>query len=216
MAHLLLGAGAAVDAANVAGAASKGQTAAVRVLLDAHAAVNAAATQGWTALHQAAQNDHAAVAQQLLDAQGNVNAATEFCNTSMYYAAAGGHSKTVRLLLAAPQLTTEAFAGAAAAAAAAGHMELAIMVLEALCARDSPATVAAELQEPALGLGVLGQWEASESAVQEEEARWPAFQEFVIGVAGVTAVHQQVQEAAGNTTSCIEYGTLRSKRRRGG
>lgn len=96
----------------------------------------------------------------------------------MYYAAAGGHSKTVRLLLAAPQLTTEAFAGAAAAAAAAGHMELAIMVLEALCARDSPATVAAEFQEPALGLGVLGQWEASESAVQEEEARWPAFQEI--------------------------------------
>jgi hypothetical protein len=76
------------------------------------------------------------------------------------------------VLLAAPQLTAEALVGAAAAASAAGHRELAVVLLKAQLAQGNPiAVAAAELREPSLGLEVLGLWEAAEGAARQEQAR---------------------------------------------
>jgi ankyrin repeat protein len=178
-------------------AAQQGHTAVVELLLHARAAANAADDSGGTALHQAAWNGHLAVVQVLLDAAAEMNSADAWGRTPVYCAATAGHTLAVQLLLSAPQLTTEAMAGAARAAAAAGHTELAIMVVKALMSRDSSAA-AAELADPPLAAEVLRSWEAAEASVQQQEARWPALQELVIGIAGA---HQQLPTAAAAAAS---------------
>jgi hypothetical protein len=101
----------------------------------------------------------------------------------------------VQLLLAAENLAAEVLAGAAQAAAAAGHTELAIVLLKSVVAQDSPApaTAAAVLIDQSVASGVLELWEAAESAIREEEARWPELQQLVIGIA---RTHQQLQSVA--------------------
>jgi ankyrin repeat protein len=109
----------------------------------------------------AAKVGHTAVVKVLPDAQANINSADDQGRTPVEYAATNGHMQVVLLLLGAPQLATEAIAGAAAAAASAGHAELAIAVLKALMSRDMPAAVAALAGQP-LADAVLRQWEAAE------------------------------------------------------
>jgi hypothetical protein len=88
----------------------------------------------------------------------------------------------LQLLLAAPQVTLEDMTGAAKAAATAGHAELGHVVLRAVTARDM-AAAALLLEEQALAAEVLKQWQAAEANVREQEARWPALQQLMVGVA---------------------------------
>lgn len=123
----------------------------------------------------------------------------------MNLAAAAGHTATAQLLLAAPQLTnTRArtmMAGAAGAAAAAGHTDLAILVFRALLSRDMQAAVqelaARQPGAQALAAEVLSQWQAAEATVTELEARWPALQQLLLGF---SATHKQMQAAAADVS----------------
>lgn len=93
----------------------------MQLLPKAQAAVDAANADGYTALQIAAQHGHAAVVQLLLKAHTSsavVGAQTTLC-----------HAATAAL-----QLTTETMADLARAAAAAGHTEVAVVVLKALVA----------------------------------------------------------------------------------
>jgi hypothetical protein len=100
------------------------------------------------------------------------------------------------LLLASPLLAAQGMAGAAEAAAASGHADLAILVLRSLMARNMPAALAA-LAGQALATEVLGLWqaaeEAAEEAIRESEAKWPAVQELLVSIA---TTHQQLQAAS--------------------
>jgi ankyrin repeat protein len=73
----------------------------VQLLLDAHAAVDAADGEGRTALHHAASNNHTAVVQLLLDAQAAVNAVNGKGSMSLHVAAHKGFATIVQLLLSA-------------------------------------------------------------------------------------------------------------------
>jgi ankyrin repeat protein len=196
---LLCDAQAPVDAADKAGwtalhkAAYGGHAAVVQLLLDAGAAVHLSAANGHTALHSAARKGHTAVVKLLLAAKADVNAAAAGGKTALYLAAEGGHTGVVGFLLAAPQLAIVSMLGAAGAAAAAGHTEPAVLVLQALMSRDG-LTAAAELagQQP-LAAEVLRQWEAAEGLVRQLEARWPALRQLLIGV---LTTHKQLQAAA--------------------
>jgi hypothetical protein len=84
-------------------------------------------------------------------------------------------------------------AGAARAAAKAGHAELAITVLRALKLRDSSAAAAEVVGSQALAAEVLRQWGAAEDTAREKQARWPALQQLLIGI---SASHQQLRAAA--------------------
>jgi ankyrin repeat protein len=61
----------------------------------------------------------------------------------LHLAAANGHTDIAQLLLAAQNLSAEAMAGAAQAAAEACHEDLAILLLKALVAQSKPAPAAA-------------------------------------------------------------------------
>jgi ankyrin repeat protein len=80
-------------------AAFHGHAAVVQLLLDAHAIVNAATDEGWTALHGATSKGHTAVAQLLLDAHAEVNAAAHNGCTALHEAGHKGHAAVVQLLL---------------------------------------------------------------------------------------------------------------------
>jgi hypothetical protein len=107
--------------------------------------------------------------------------------------------QAVQLLLAAPQLATEAVADAAKAAAAAGHADLAVAVLKALKSRDRNAAEAA-LANQSLAAVMLRQWEADQELLRQQEARWPALQHLLIGV---SAAHQQLRAAAADNKFAI-------------
>jgi hypothetical protein len=93
----------------------------------------------------------------------------------------------------AAQNTAGVVTGAAQEAAAAGHAELAIQLLKAVVSQIEPApaeAAAAVLANQSVATGVLDLWEAAECTIREEEARWPALQQLVIGIA---STHQQLQ-----------------------
>lgn len=73
-----------------------------------------------------------------------------------------------------------------------GACELAVVVLQALLVHDK-AAAAAVLADQSLAAGVLAHWQAAVSTLREQEARWPALQGLVMGLA---ATHQQLQAAA--------------------
>mgnify|MGYP001806847916 CR=1 FL=1 len=116
-------------------------------------------------------------------------------------AAHEGHTTVVQQLLAAhASLSIQALANAADAAAAAGHAELAVMLLQTLVAQDGPvpaAAIAVLAKQPVAAV-VLGLWEAAEGAIREEEERWPKLQQLMIGIAGT---HQQLQLAKADSVS---------------
>jgi ankyrin repeat protein len=174
-------------------AAFKGHTSVVQLLMDAKAPVDAAAANGDTPLHKAATKGHTAVVQLLLAAQAVMNVAGAGGATPMYLATVGGHTEVVQLLLAAPQLTTKALKGAARAAAAAGHAELASMMLKALLSRQKPAAAVALVRQQSVAAEVLRQWQAAKGRVKELGARLPELQQLLIGI--LTA-HKQLQAAA--------------------
>jgi hypothetical protein len=89
-------------------------------------------------------------------------------------------------------LAIEAMVSAAAAAAGAGHAELAWVLFEALMARDLAAATAV-LANPSVAEEVFVRWQAAEDIIREEEARWPELQQLLVGIAGV---HQQLHAAA--------------------
>jgi ankyrin repeat protein len=204
--QLLLDAGAAVGVATAHGqtalhvAACAGHIAVLQVLLDAHAAVDAADAQGNTALHMAAHKGHTAVVQLLLDAGADITAGNVQGSTPPQHAAEGRHTQAVQLRLAAPRVTLEDMTGAAKAAATAGHAELAHVVLGAVIARDM-AAAAPLLEEQALAAQVLKQWQAAEANVREQEARWPALQQLLVGIAGA---HQQLQAASAGVDAAAQ------------
>lgn len=115
-----------------------------------------------------------------------------------------GHTQAVQLLLASPQLSVNAMAGAARAAAAAGHVELGVVVLEALMARaqDGAAAAAAAARDltgqQSLADEVLRLWQAAEDRLREQEARRPALQQLLNGIC---ATHRQLQVAAADSNA---------------
>jgi hypothetical protein len=133
--------------------------------------------------------------QLLLGADADANVADGDSRVPVYHAAAGGHSEVVQLLLAAPKLATEAIADAAAAVGAAGHTQLAMVLLNALLQRQQLPAATATLASQSVAAEVIGQWQAAEEAVRELEARWPQTQELIVSIA---AAHQQLQTAAGS------------------
>jgi ankyrin repeat protein len=204
--QLLLDAQADVNAAAAAAAngyralheaAFGGHTAVAQLLINAGAVVDAAGTDGWTALHCAVENGQTAVVQLLLDAHADVNCDAGG-STPFYLAADAGHTETVQLLLTAPDLATESIADGLGAAA--GHAELAVTILQALMSRDIPAAAAelAQTGRHSLARNVLSQWQAAEEAEKEQEARWPALQQLLVGIA---TAHQQLREAAADVVT---------------
>lgn len=76
----------------------------VQLLLKAHAGVNAADHEGWTALHSAACHGHLDVMQVLLDAHADINLVDVLAEqNALNHAAANGQMQAVQLLLAASQ-----------------------------------------------------------------------------------------------------------------
>jgi hypothetical protein len=88
--------------------------------------------------------------------------------------------------------------GAARAAADDGHAELAITVLRALKSKDRSAAATELVGSQALAAEVLRQWGAAEDTAREQEARWPALQQLLIGI---SASHKQLQTAAADRPS---------------
>jgi hypothetical protein len=77
-----------------------------------------------------------------------------------------------------------------------GHTELAAVVMRDLLSRDGAETAAekvANLGDPLLVALLMRQWQAAEGRAREAEARWPACQQLLIGVA---TAHQQLRGAA--------------------
>lgn len=166
--------------------------------MEAQARVDPPTTNAYTALHSAAEHGYTGVMQLLLDAGADPNVTDEWNKTPIYRAAEGGHTQAIQLLLASPQMAPAAMAGAARAAQAAGHAELAIMLFNALRSRDR-ALAAAELALcPTLIPEVLMQLQAAEDSVSEHEARWPALQQLVVGMA---TTHQELRAAAADITA---------------
>lgn len=80
-------------------AASSGQPAAVRTLLDMGAAVDARSDAGCTALHEASEHGYAALVSLLLDCRAEPLLETDEQNLAIHLAASNGHSATVLTLL---------------------------------------------------------------------------------------------------------------------
>ena len=80
-------------------AASSGQEAVARLLLEHKAEVDAKDRNGLTALHWAARNGHEAVARLLLEHKAEVNAKDQYVGTALHSAAMNGHAAVARLLL---------------------------------------------------------------------------------------------------------------------
>lgn len=203
MVQLLLDAHAAVHAADARGftalhlAASKGQSTVVQQLLGDGAAIGAVDEQGNTALHMAAQEGHNAIVRLLLAANADVNALNAQQQAPLCNAAGAGGTEIVSLLLGSPHLAAEGMAGAAEAA---GHDELAILLLKALMERDMPTPVAVFAQQ-AVATKVLELWQAAEGTVSELQATWPAVLELMVSIA---TTHQQLQASAADiTTSAV-------------
>ncbi|KAF8538590.1 ankyrin repeat protein, partial [Trichophaea hybrida] len=104
--RLLLTHGANVEAKDNLGetplyhAASHGHEAAVRLLLEYHAKVNARASQTReTTLHQAAQRSHEGIARILVSAGADVTPRNSGGATTLHLAVMGGHDGIARLLL---------------------------------------------------------------------------------------------------------------------
>jgi ankyrin repeat protein len=154
----------------------------------------------------AAYKGHTALVQLLLDAHADTTSVNLEGSTPLRCAALGGHTQAVQLLLTAPQLTMEVMTNAAKAAATAGHAELANVMLRAVMARDIRAA-AQLLGEEALAANVLRQLQAAEANVREQEARWPALQQLLIGIAGS---HQQLQAAAADITACAVSAAMQA------
>jgi hypothetical protein len=136
---------------------------------------------------------HTKVVQLLLDAGAEINSADVQGRTCLYDASYDGHSEAMQLLLASPQLVTKSMSGAAGTAAEQGHAELAVMVLKALMSRDLGAAAIELAGQQSLAAEVLRQCQAIEDAVRQQEARWPALQQLLIGIA---TAHQQLRAAA--------------------
>jgi hypothetical protein len=180
-------------------AAQRGHVAVVQLLLGAQAAVNATNDRQRTALHFAAQRGHVAIVQLLLEAQANVTAVNILGQTAMDLAAMSGHAEVVQLMLdATPQLSSELIATAARMAGGAGHRQLAMMLFELVMARGVVAMQAAAsvLAEPGIAGEVLAHWRAAEERVRELEAREPALQHLLIGVAVAHKALRDSQQAA--------------------
>lgn len=85
------------------------------------------------------------------------------------------------------------------AAASEGHAELAFEVLKAVMVRDMAAATRLFIEEAdTLGAEVMRQWQAAAATVREHEARWPALQGLLVGIAGA---HQQLQAATADITA---------------
>jgi hypothetical protein len=214
--QLLLNAQASVHAASPDGctalhsAAYRGYPAIVKLLLDANASADAAVSDGSTALHYAVQQAHTAVLQLLVDAQADPSAADAYGRTPLCIAAMRGDSRAVEVLVSAPQLATDVIVGAARAAAAAGRVQSAVAALRGVMTRDMSAA-AAELANPSVAAEVLRQWEAAAGAareqearlrdsIAEQEARWPALQQLLVGIA---TSNQQLRAATAGSTASV-------------
>ena len=90
-----------VASAAIADAAKEGNRAQVQALLGQHADVNAAQSDGMTALHWAARNDDLALAQLLIGAHANASAADRYGITPLTLAATNGSARMLEMLLAA-------------------------------------------------------------------------------------------------------------------
>jgi hypothetical protein len=141
--------------------------------------------------------------QLLLDAQADVNVATSWGATPLSTAALTGLTKVVQMLLAAPQLATGTLVHALGEAVAWRPVQLAMDLLKALMSRDMDAAAAELARHPSLAGSVLQQWQAAEGAVRQEEARWPALQQRMVGVA---LAHQQLRAAAAGTVTSVTVG----------
>jgi ankyrin repeat protein len=80
-------------------AASKGDLARVKALIDAKTDVNAAEPDGFTALMLASEKGHLEVVRALVDAKADVNAKLSYGITALMWAASRGHLEIVRALL---------------------------------------------------------------------------------------------------------------------
>ena len=92
---------AAAERSPLLDAARNADTAAVRALVGAHADVNAAETDGTTALHWASYRDDVEGADLLIRAGARVNAATDLGVTPLWTASLNGSERMVRRLLEA-------------------------------------------------------------------------------------------------------------------
>jgi len=82
-------------------AAKKGDAAAVRTLIYQHANVNAAESDGSTALHWAVYRDDVQLVEMLLRAGANSRAANRYGVTPLYPASVNGNAEVIRMLLKA-------------------------------------------------------------------------------------------------------------------
>jgi hypothetical protein len=174
----LLQEGTAVDAVDAGAwtalyrAAGNGHAQVVQLLLGAGARVNDHC-DGHTALHWAARGDHTAVVQLLLDAGADVTIASIGGLTCWHDAVVNGHKHTVQLLLAADQQAIRARVRASMAAA--GHAELAAMLLgekapQAVAAAEVAAAARDVAGQQSLADEVLRLWRAADSTVREHAA----------------------------------------------
>jgi len=62
--------------------------------------VNAKSDDGWTPLHQAANNGHKEIAELLIDKVADVNAMSDIGRTPLYWAADSGYKEIIELLIA--------------------------------------------------------------------------------------------------------------------
>ena len=115
-------------------AARAGDTAAVQLLLQKGANVNAAGTNSASSLFLASEGDHADVVKLLLAAGANVNAITNLGATALVAASQNGHADVVKLLLAATANVDTARNDSATAlmmASQYGHAEVVKLLLAA-------------------------------------------------------------------------------------
>lgn len=89
----------ATASAPLADAVEKSDRAAIRSLLKKHAEVNAAQTDGMTALHWAAQRDDFETARLLVEAKANVQATNRYGITPLSLACQNGNTAMVELLI---------------------------------------------------------------------------------------------------------------------